>query len=31
MNALRKARIDWLTAAARERILLLDGAWGVMI
>ncbi len=31
MNTPRKARIDWLTAAARERILLLDGAWGVMI
>ncbi len=31
MSALRKSRLDWLIAAARERILLLDGAWGVMI
>ena len=28
MNARRKQRLDWLNAAARERILLLDGAWG---
>ncbi len=31
MNSSRKSRIEWLTATARERILLLDGAWGVMI
>ncbi|HKD21919.1 MAG TPA: methionine synthase, partial [Rhizomicrobium sp.] len=27
----RKARIQWLHAEAKKRILLLDGAWGVMI
>jgi 5-methyltetrahydrofolate--homocysteine methyltransferase len=31
MNSRRTARVEWLKAAARERILLLDGAWGVMI
>jgi 5-methyltetrahydrofolate--homocysteine methyltransferase len=31
MNANRPARIEWLKREARERILLLDGAWGVMI
>ncbi len=28
---MRDKRLDWLKKAARERILLLDGAWGVMI
>jgi 5-methyltetrahydrofolate--homocysteine methyltransferase len=27
----RKARIQWLHAEAKKRVLLLDGAWGVMI
>ena len=27
----RKKRLDWLTRTARDRILVLDGAWGVMI
>ena len=27
----REKRIAWLKRTARERILLLDGAWGVMI
>jgi 5-methyltetrahydrofolate--homocysteine methyltransferase len=27
----RRQRLDWLTRTARERILVLDGAWGVMI
>ena len=27
----RAARVAWLKREARERILLLDGAWGVMI
>jgi 5-methyltetrahydrofolate--homocysteine methyltransferase len=31
MKSARKARLDWLTQTARERILVLDGAWGVMI
>ena len=31
MNAARQMRLDWLTKTARERILVLDGAWGVMI
>jgi 5-methyltetrahydrofolate--homocysteine methyltransferase len=31
MNGSRASRLEWLTATARERILLLDGAWGVMI
>jgi 5-methyltetrahydrofolate--homocysteine methyltransferase len=31
MNSMRHRRIEWVNAAARERILLLDGAWGVMI
>src|SRR5256885_16791045 len=31
MNDARNKRLDWLTRTARERILLLDGAWGVMI
>src|SRR5215469_16209643 len=31
MNSGRAARVQWLMREARERILLLDGAWGVMI
>ena len=31
MNEARTKRLDWLTRTARERILVLDGAWGVMI
>src|SRR5438270_7762858 len=31
MSSARRKRLEWLFAAARERILLLDGAWGVMI
>jgi 5-methyltetrahydrofolate--homocysteine methyltransferase len=31
MIAVRRKRLDWLMQTARERILLLDGAWGVMI
>ena len=31
MSTDRAARIAWLVEEARERILLLDGAWGVMI
>jgi len=31
MNGARRNRLDWLTCTARERILVLDGAWGVMI
>ncbi|HEY6579456.1 MAG TPA: homocysteine S-methyltransferase family protein, partial [Rhizomicrobium sp.] len=31
MSNRRAARIEWLAREARERILLLDGAWGVMI
>jgi 5-methyltetrahydrofolate--homocysteine methyltransferase len=31
MIAMRRKRLDWLMHTARERILLLDGAWGVMI
>src|ERR1700680_2220433 len=31
MNSARRNRFDWLTRTARERILVLDGAWGVMI
>ncbi|HXJ03286.1 MAG TPA: methionine synthase, partial [Micropepsaceae bacterium] len=31
MNIARKKRLEWLTKTARERILVLDGAWGVMI
>ena len=31
MSAKRIARLKWLKRQARERILLLDGAWGVMI
>src|SRR5579872_4920778 len=31
MNRSRASRFEWLNATARERILLLDGAWGVMI
>jgi 5-methyltetrahydrofolate--homocysteine methyltransferase len=27
----RAARVEWLKREARERVLLLDGAWGVMI
>ncbi|HEX5279191.1 MAG TPA: methionine synthase [Micropepsaceae bacterium] len=31
MKNARASRLEWLTKTARERILLLDGAWGVMI
>jgi len=31
MNLARIKRLEWLTRTARERILVLDGAWGVMI
>ena len=31
MNFDRGARIAWLKEEAKKRILLLDGAWGVMI
>ncbi|HYK81265.1 MAG TPA: methionine synthase [Micropepsaceae bacterium] len=31
MNEARSKRLDWLKREARERILVLDGAWGVMI
>jgi 5-methyltetrahydrofolate--homocysteine methyltransferase len=31
MNDLRRKRLEWLLRTARERILVLDGAWGVMI
>ena len=31
MTRSRRQRLDWLTRTARERILLLDGSWGVMI
>jgi hypothetical protein len=31
MSEARTKRLDWLTRTARERILVLDGAWGVMI
>ena len=31
MNLDRAARIPWLKEEAKKRILLLDGAWGVMI
>ncbi|MDE2474311.1 MAG: homocysteine S-methyltransferase family protein, partial [Alphaproteobacteria bacterium] len=31
MNGSRASRLEWLNATARERIVLLDGAWGVMI
>ena len=31
MSAARKKRLEWLMKTARERILVLDGAWGVMI
>jgi 5-methyltetrahydrofolate--homocysteine methyltransferase len=31
MNIARKKRLEWLMKTARERILVLDGAWGVMI
>ncbi len=31
MNVLRRKRLEWLFRTARERILVLDGAWGVMI
>ncbi|HEX3484926.1 MAG TPA: homocysteine S-methyltransferase family protein, partial [Micropepsaceae bacterium] len=31
MNSARKKRLEWLMKTARERILVLDGAWGVMI
>ncbi len=30
-DAARQKRLEWLARTARERILLLDGAWGVMI
>ena len=31
MTSARQKRLDWLMQTARERILVLDGAWGVMI
>ncbi|HMI98056.1 MAG TPA: methionine synthase [Micropepsaceae bacterium] len=31
MNSTRSKRLDWLMRTSRERILVLDGAWGVMI
>ncbi len=31
MTNARTKRLDWLKRAVRERILILDGAWGVMI
>ena len=31
MTRTRRQRLDWLTRTARKRILMLDGAWGVMI
>ena len=31
MNRRRRKRLEWLSRTARERILVLDGAWGVMI
>ena len=31
MSTLREKRLEWLRKTAQERILLLDGAWGVMI
>jgi len=31
MTRTRSQRLEWLTRTARERILMLDGAWGVMI
>ena len=31
MSSARARRLEWLTRTARERILVLDGAWGVMI
>jgi len=31
MNRARTKRLEWLHQTARERILLLDGSWGVMI
>src|SRR5262249_7262470 len=31
MREARQKRLEWLTRTARERILVLDGAWGVMI
>jgi 5-methyltetrahydrofolate--homocysteine methyltransferase len=31
MTEPRTKRLEWLARAARERILMLDGAWGVMI
>ena len=31
MKLVRKKRLEWLMKTARERILVLDGAWGVMI
>jgi 5-methyltetrahydrofolate--homocysteine methyltransferase len=31
MTRTRRQRLDWLTRTARDRILMLDGAWGVMI
>ena len=31
MSSQRTARIDWMNAEAKKRLLLLDGSWGVMI
>src|SRR5262245_40953475 len=31
MTRARRQRLDWLARTARERIIVLDGAWGVMI
>ena len=31
MNSARVKRLEWLRRTARERIIVLDGAWGVMI
>jgi 5-methyltetrahydrofolate--homocysteine methyltransferase len=31
MTGSREKRLEWLAQTARERILILDGAWGVMI
>jgi 5-methyltetrahydrofolate--homocysteine methyltransferase len=31
MSSARQKRLAWLARTARERILMLDGAWGVMI
>ncbi|MGH6827480.1 MAG: methionine synthase, partial [Rhizomicrobium sp.] len=31
MSSTRRARLDWMFKEAKKRLLLLDGAWGVMI